>query len=254
MNNFPYKYYRYGSDDSQDVDILISIPKEDMPIIQEDRKRFVKKLTTDYNLEYWNSNLIVIENGIVVDTIYPKTWIDSINNSLFYTYHLHEQKYPLPIIKNVQRNKLLAIFKTVRTVLSMLTRTEYRSIVKIALNSKIFNDKIKILSSIDFTRIENFKQTNMKDEDIWKVIAFYISQNIALVNDNIEIYTKKDMLNYSENLYPFLYRKEITIDLKYHLNDIIKTYIDIISEYDYVIDDDILSCNGEYINIKNEIF
>lgn len=52
MKNFPYKYYRYGSDDSQDVDILISIQKEDMPIIQEDRKRFVKKLTSDYNLEY----------------------------------------------------------------------------------------------------------------------------------------------------------------------------------------------------------
>jgi hypothetical protein len=136
----------------------------------------------------------------------------------------------------------------------MLTRTDYRSVVKIALNSKNFNDKIKTLSTIDFTRIENFKQTNMKDEDIWKVISFYISQNIALVNDNIEIYTKKDMLKYSENLYPFLYRKEITIDLKNYLNDIIKTYIGIISEYYYVIDDDILSCNGEYINIKNEIF
>lgn len=58
------------------------------------------------------------------------------------------------------------MFKTVRTVLSMLTRTEYRSVVKIALNSKIFYDKIQVLSSVDFTRIENYKQTNTKDDDI----------------------------------------------------------------------------------------
>ena len=35
---FPYPYYLYGSNDSLDTDVIISIPKEMMPKYQEERK------------------------------------------------------------------------------------------------------------------------------------------------------------------------------------------------------------------------
>lgn len=241
-----YKYYFYGSDDSTDIDVLISIPANDMPIIQEDRKRFVKSISQDN----WNANLMVVENGIVTDTIYPKTWIDSVNNSLFYTYHLHNNIYPNPILNPVKRNKLLVAFKALRTICSVITRTEYRSVVKPVLNGKNIYDMIELLYQIDFTKISSFNQRNMKDEDIWKVIAFYIGQYISLENNEIEIYTKKDLIHYHPLLTNFIYRKNIDKNV---LNMYKIIFLDILKSKDYIINNDVLICGDEKIQIKNEI-
>jgi len=67
-----------------------------MPVQQEDRK----KLELEYNFNNkLNPTLVVIENGLIVDTVYPKSSVDSINNSLYYTYnnHLNKQKFKNPI-------------------------------------------------------------------------------------------------------------------------------------------------------------
>ena len=256
-NSFPYPYYFYGSHDSQDTDVLISIPQEDMPTYQEDRKRFVKKLEEEYELS-WNVNLVVIKDGIVVDTIYPKTWIDSVNNSLFNTYKLHNNKqlFPLPIKNEVKRNKLLAIYKTLRTVLSMLSRTHYRTTVKPILKGiHHFNLKLEALQKIDFTTVDIFNQDNVKDEDIWKIIAFYIGQNKSLIKDNIEIYTKTDLCKHHPELSDFVYRKEITLELKKTLNEMVYYYIyNILIPYGkYICDGSTLYCLDETIDMKNEI-
>ena len=198
MENFPYKYYFYGSEDSTDLDVLIQIDEKDMPVIQEDRKIFLKQIETKYNLK-WNSNLIVIENGIVSNTIYPKSWIDSINNSLFTTYsnHLNKQVYPLPITNLVKRNKLLAIYKTVRTILSMMTRTHYRTLIKPISNGiHPFNKKIEALSvhtdayqlEVNELRekIEKFEEIVKKQEDIVK-LALGVLQELDNIEENKEI-------------------------------------------------------------------
>src|SRR6478735_1935633 len=198
--NFPYKYYYFGSDDSLDEDVLIKINKKDLPSIQEDRKNLLFNIKKEYDLS-WNMNFIVVENDIVIDTIYPKSWIDSVNNSLFSTYNLHKdkQKYDLCIDRLIPRNKLLAIYKTVRTILSMLTRTQYRNDIKpIIKGIHDFKYKIDILSKIDFSILETFNQSNTLDIDIWKIIGFYLVQNYALIKDNIEIYTKKDAIKYDK--------------------------------------------------------
>lgn len=245
-----YPYYFYGSSDSIDSDVLISIPKSDMPDNQEDRKKLVKLLETDN----WNTNLIVVGNGIIVDTIYPKTWVDSLNNALYHTYknHLDKQKFPNPITHIVDRNILLSIYKTVRTVLSMLTRTHYRQDIKPILKGlHDFNYKIDALKKIDFTSIESFYQPNMKDIDVWKTIAFYISQNISLVRDGIEIYDKQSCVLYYPELHNFIYRLDIDKNI---LNKLLTEYISLIFSRQYNQTEYLLESNNEKIDTKNEIY
>jgi hypothetical protein len=257
MNNFPFKYFFYGSEDSLDLDVLIEISKEQMSSTQEERKQYLKQIETEYNFN-WNSNLIVIENGYISDTIYPKSWIDSLNNSLFITYknHLDKQKYELPIKGMVKRSKLLAIYKTVRTILAMLSRSHYRTIVKPILNScHDFYLKLDALKQIDFASIKEFNQRNMKDVDIWKVLAFYIAQNISLVKYDIEIYEKKTLLENHYQLSYFINRKQLSSTDIYHLNLYLKELIEMIENYGiFESEDNILKCKDEKINMKNETF
>jgi hypothetical protein len=74
---FPYPYYFYGSHDSQDADVLIQIPASLMPPSQEERKQLMKSIELEWELS-WNANLIVIEDGRISNTIFTKSWIDSL--------------------------------------------------------------------------------------------------------------------------------------------------------------------------------
>jgi len=205
----------------------------------------------------YNTNLVVIENGVVIDTIYPKSWIDSVNNSVFYTYknHLHKQVYELPIKEPVKRHKLLAIYKTVRVIMAHLSRTHYRTLVKPVLSGfHDFDLKLKTLPKIDFSTIIKFEQRNTTDIDIWKILAFYIAQNISLVKDDVEIYSKKDLIKYHPTLYNFIYRKELTKNDITELNRYLSIEIDMINNYgEYKSVNSILSCGSEQINMKNEV-
>jgi hypothetical protein len=260
--DFPYPYYFYGSHDSQDADVLIQIPSDMMPVEQEERKRLMKRLEEEWELS-WNANLIVVENGIIVNTIFPKTWIDSINNSLFHTYKLHQDKqvFPLPITHAVKRNKLLAVYKTVRTILSMLSRTHYRTTVKPILKGiHPFDLKLDALEKIDFTTITEFNQDNTTDVDIWKIIGFYLIQNIWLTYHNVEIYTKTDLcLHGGSMIKPFIYREEITKKDKDFLNTVVYAYVKNLREFGtYHCKENIMECDsikfkGEKIDMKNEV-
>ena len=256
LDDLPYKYYFYGSHDSTDEDVIVSIPKEMMPDIQEDRKRLIKAMSIEYNLP-WNGTLAVIEDGIITDTIFPKAWIDSLNNSLFNTYsnHTEKQLYPNPIERVVDRHRLLSIYKCVRTVMAMLSRTHYRTTVKPVLKGcHPFEKKIEALGKIDYTTITEFNQPNMEESDVWKVIAFYIGQNMSLIIRGVEIYSKSDLVNNYPLLKNFIYRKEITSLDKKILNNLLDDYIYMIETFGvYITDDTTLTCDDEKIDMKNEI-
>lgn len=252
---FPYKYYFYGSSNSVDKDVLIQIEKKEMPQVQEERKIFLKNLELEYHLN-WNTNLIVIENGIIIDTIYPKSWVDSLNNSLYVTYNLHEQVYENPINSMVKRHKLLAIYKAVRTVLSLNSRTDKRTFIRPFLNGiHDFNLKLKSLKSIDLRDINSFNQKNFKDIDIWKTISFYVGQNVLLIEQNIEIYTKNDLLRFYPELNVFINRFDYSnTDLNF-LHSLLEYWISLVESYGiYLSQGERLSCNNEFINMKNETF
>ena len=254
MVNIDYPYYFYGSDDSTDVDVMIAIPQQLMPIHQHDRKALVSHFEKEVNLN-WNATLIVIHNGYIADTIYPKAWIDSLNNSLWQTYNLHQQAYPNPLKGEVNRNYLLAIYKAVRTVLTMLTRTHYRTIIKPYLKGiHPFQKKLKALKQLDFKTISHFNQKNTNNANAWKTIAFYMGQNISLIQDDVQIYTKKHFVNLYPDLRNFIYRNPLTTQDIDMLNHYLKAWIKLIESWgNYNCQGSIMTCKHEKIEMRNEI-
>ncbi|MFC0780061.1 hypothetical protein [Flavobacterium sp. HJSW_4] len=252
---FPYPYYVYGSDDSTDLDVIIVISKEEMPEKQEDRKNKVLALLREYDLN-WNATFAVIENGRISDTIFTKSWIDSLNNALLETYSLHQQKHELLVTEKHLRNKTLAIYKAVRTVLTMLTRTEYRTQIRPILKGiHDFNLKLEALKNIDFVSISQFNQKNTDDIDIWKIIAFYVGQNIALIENDIEIYTKKKLVHHFKELEPFIYRKAILEEDKKVLQNYISHWLSLIHNFGpFQSENGFLTCKNECIDMLNEKF
>ena len=103
INNFPYPYFQYGSKSSTDIDVIVVISKEDMPAQQEARKQKIKALMLTFNLN-WNAIFVVIEQGVLVDTIYTKAWVDSLNNAFYHTHKFHKQFFKIPVVKTVKRN------------------------------------------------------------------------------------------------------------------------------------------------------
>jgi hypothetical protein len=250
-----YPYYFYGSEDSLDEDVIIAIPRAVMPLKQEDRKVLIWNMQQEYKFT-WNATLAVIEEGYIVDTIFPKSWIDRLNNALFSTYHLHPQVYPNPIKGMVKINTLLSIYKAVRTVLTVCTRTHFRPEVRPVMKGiHDFNLKIAALKKLDFLTIDEFNQKNTADVDIWKIIAFYIGQNISLLRDHREIYTKKDFLSHYPDLEAFIYRKTLSFYDKVTLQKYLSAWIEMLENHgEYVSANGILTCNDERINMGDETF
>ena len=254
-DNFPYPFYFYGSADSIDCDVIIAILRSEMPVIQEDRKEWLKSLEQKYALK-WNTVLAVIEGGYIVDTIYPKTWTDSLNNALWNTYSLHYQVFPNPISGKLKRNRLLAIYKAVRTVMSVLTRTHLRTTIRPVVNGvHPFEQKIAALEKVFLPELTDFGQRNMKNEDIWKTIAFYIGQNLSLILDEIEIYTKADLVLHHPSLRKFIYRESLDENDKMELQRTMKQWLTMIKNYgEYLSTENILRCKDEIVEMKKEIY
>lgn len=255
MPDFPFQFYFYGSDDSQDQDVIIIIPQNLMPVLQEERKIMVQELVLSHQ-KPWNATLATLKEGYLADTIYPKAWIDSLNNSLFTTYHLHSQVYEKPVIGLVKRNKLLTIYKTARTTLTLLTRTHLRTCIRPIVNGiHSFHLKLDALKIVNLTEIDDFNQKNTKNEDIWKTMAFYLGQNLSLIEQNIEIYTKKDLVRYHPLLENLIYRRSITSQDKEILQSYLLHWIEMAENYGtYTSHQGILSCKDETIDMKNEVF
>ncbi|MBX7243057.1 MAG: hypothetical protein K1X92_15040 [Bacteroidia bacterium] len=253
--NFPYRLYFYGSVDSLDTDVIIEIPRDEMPLIQEDRKVKLKLIESQYEIE-WNCILAVIENGYISDTIYPKTWIDSLNNALLETYSLHEQYFSNPVCGKMPRNRLLAIYKTLRTIMSVLTRTHLRGIIRPVVNGvHPFEDKMEAVSRVFLPEITDFHQRNMLNTDIWKTIAFYIGQNLSLITSGIEIYTKKDLLKYHPSLASFILRKPLLEEDKYVLQDYLEKWLQMTRDFGtFTSEGTNLYCKEEAIDMKKEIY
>lgn len=184
----------HGSENSLDVDAYVIIPE---PIEFKE----AKKLCDSYRL--LNANLLVITDG-VVSWCYKGT-IDECNNSIMHTYSLHEQNIENPIVRIVNRSYALKLVRTVRGLLSYMSRTEYRECVKKALRSSSFDEKIRVLSSIDLEKIEDFEKTSLIET--YKFLAFQLGQTLALLKDNVELFTKNATGEYYPQLNSYLQRE-----------------------------------------------
>jgi hypothetical protein len=191
------EYFRFGSADSIDHDMFYRF--DEMPNTAECKAFCASK-------EIDNKNIIVIKDGIIIDTF--KGTPDEVNNILFHTYSLHEQKFPNPIERTVERSVPLKTIRAIRIILSYLSRTEYRSEIKRALLSLNFKNRLDTLSKLDFRKFENgFGNRKGAFCDICKSLAFQIGQTLALILGK-EVYTKKEISELYPELEPFLYRRE----------------------------------------------
>lgn len=202
------KFQVFGSGSSVDLDCMVflegydTIPsnKESSDLCQKYSEMIAIYTGTDKPV---NTNIAILRDGIVAECY--KGTPDEVNNSLCLTYQLHKQYYPLQLDRLSKRDVELKILRTLRVILSFLSRSEHRKIVKKALKADVYA-KIGTLAKIDLSKVERH-DVKVSMEDYHKVIAFQLGQTIALLRD-IELYTKEGIGGYFPELKKMLDRKE----------------------------------------------
>jgi paraquat-inducible protein B len=190
--------YIHGSADSTDVDVVYVV--DELPSFA-DCKRFCAEDKAE------NRNVLTVENGIVINCF--KGTPDEINNSLLKTYSLHKQNSPLVIERTVERVVPIKVVRAMRIIISHLSRTALRPIIKSALRGSwserldCLNVIQETLDKLDFEHANN----NMSAADIKKVLAFQMGQTLALLNGK-ELYTKAEIASEYPQLRATLYREQ----------------------------------------------
>jgi len=219
------RYYLFGSENSQDYDILVeydSIPN-DIDKAHALCKKFNVELQLIYPDKEINSNLITINNNQIIDC--HKGTIDELTNCLYYTYHLHEQKFPNPILTPVERDLNEKILRVARFIITFYSRTDLRQEIKPALKGDLYK-RLAVLNKIDYTIMTDFVGKKEKIEDIYKANAFQYGQVFSLIDGfDSDSYTKNGIIKNYPDLAPFLNR-DINLDLK-----ILNRYLNRFIEY-----------------------
>lgn len=222
------KYYLFGSENSLDYDILVEcdyIPK-DIHQAHVICKEFNDKLSAVYTDKKINCNLITVKDNEIIN--YYKGTIDELNNCLFYTYDLHKQAFPNPILKSVERDLNEKILRVSRFILTFYSRTELRKEIKCALRSNLLQ-RLAVLKKIDFKTMTEFTDKKEKTEDIYKILAFQLGQVLLMINNKeSEIYTKNRIINNFPELSTLLNRGKITDWDLYVLNVFLRKFIEYI--------------------------
>lgn len=190
-----YPIIKHGSEDSLDIDAYIIIPE---PLTMQE----AKKLCDSY--KDVNGNLLSVKDG-VVNWCYKGT-VDECNNSILATYGLHKQVAPNPITAALPRSYALKMIRTVRGLLSYHSRTEKREEVKKALQSADLDFKLDVLTSIDLRDVTDYQKSSLVET--YKFFAFQLGQTLALLKDNVELFTKGDVAAHYPELRGYLQRKE----------------------------------------------
>lgn len=192
-----HKIIIHGSENSLDRDAYVIIPS----ILDKNNAKKLCDSLTDIN-----ANLLVIENGQVIWSY--KGTIDECNNSILATYHLHIQETENPIMQKMDRNYGLKMLRTIRGLLSYNSRTDLREIIKKALVSNSFDEKVSVLKQVNLNTILDFQKTSLIET--YKFFAFQMGQTLALLEDNVELFTKNSVGAYYPELQDYLDRKSVT--------------------------------------------
>ena len=198
MNN---RYYIFGSASSLDLDVLVFI--DHLPSLEESKKmcNVFNESLKSISSKKINSNLATIKSNVLTSVF--KGTLDEVNNSVIDTYHLHKQVHPLIITQRIKRDKDAKVLRSVRSILSFLSRTQYREQVKQSLQNDLSN-KLDALDNIDLSL--PLELTKYPIVDVYKTISFQIGQCSALLDD-IELFTKEDIANRYPMLTDFIFRK-----------------------------------------------
>lgn len=210
----PPIYQIFGSENSLDVDLVFFIEKMPETIAEKLAlsKELSRSIVSFFPEKVINANLAVCKNGHLTE-VYKGT-TDELNNALFHTYDLHKQKQENRIKKLLVRDADLKFLRSTRMILSFVSKTEYRVLVKKALNGNL-KEKIQALEKLDLTKIVFFGK-GKNNTDILKSIAFQLGQCISLLEGK-ELYTKNQIAENFPELRKYLFRQE-----NVNLNDLQK--------------------------------
>jgi hypothetical protein len=192
-----YQFITHGSENSLDKDVYVIIP-ESLPM------KDAKKLCDSF--AEINANLITIENG-KVNWVYKGT-VDECNNSILATFNLHKQDVDCPVTVKAERAYAQKMLRTVRGLLSYVSRTELRETIKAALVTSNMDQKIEALKKINLNDIKDFGKSPIIET--YKFYAFQMGQTLALLEDNIELFTKNSVAQYYPELADYLARKDVS--------------------------------------------
>lgn len=202
-------YQIFGSENSTDIDVMFFV--EEIPanipacraLCNDLAQQFQQKKGISENI---NSNISVVENGRIVAIF--KGIVDESNNALFHTYKLHYQDFENNISQVLPRNIDAKLIRTARVLLSFLTKTTERSLVKKALQSN-FGEKLAALKTLTLRNYETESALGNTNSlpDFQKTFAFQIGQTLALLEGR-EYYTKNEVGAHFPDLQPFLNRNK----------------------------------------------
>lgn len=194
----------FGSEDSIDFDVMYFL--DEIPSVAE-CKQFEAELVQTFPIKdkKANVNFAVVRDGVIVD-VYKGT-PDECNNCILHTYHLHAkfQCFNLRIINPLKRNIELKLARSLRIILSFMSRTQFREKIKEALKGTT-QQKMDLLKEIKFEEIKDLNKNNHDLIEFYKHVAFQIGQCLGLIV-GLEYYTKKSIYNDWEIFENFLTRK-----------------------------------------------
>jgi hypothetical protein len=198
----PTQFAIFGSHDSEDLDVMYFV--DELPTLQECKILAAQLEAQHQSTKEVDVNLCVVKDCHVVTTY--KGTVDEVNNMLHYTTNMHVQPSTFPEIKAMDRNIPLKVARVLRGILSFISRTEYRPLIKQALKGDAW-EKLNTLQCIRLETINDLGDKNKTMQDFYKLFAFQVGQAMGLMNGD-EFYSKKSIAKQYPLLKPYLYREE----------------------------------------------
>lgn len=198
----PTQFAIFGSHDSEDLDVMYFV--DELPTLQECKRLAAQLEAQHQSTKAVDVNLCVVKDCHVVTTY--KGTVDEVNNMLHYTTNMHAQPSTFPEIRAMDRNIPLKVARVLRGILSFISRTEYRPLIKQALRSDGWT-KLITLHSIKLESITDLGDKNKTMQDFYKLFAFQVGQAMGLMN-GVEFYSKNSIATQYPILRPYLYREE----------------------------------------------
>ncbi len=218
----------FGSSDSQDVDVLVLLDEIILPLKHHQCvnmcKSYTKMVAEQLGLDENNVdvNLCKVENGVMVWC--AKGYADETNNALLATYNDHKQTHPCFVTQKLPRLVDYKIHRAIRCFLGSLTRSQYRDLVKSALNPKqTLNERMLCAQIIDMSQLEWSRTINVADKLKRSVVQ--LLQCISLI-DGQELYTKQELRQYYPNMTHFINRDTPTTEDYNNLQLLINIFAD----------------------------
>lgn len=204
-------YNIFGSEDSLDYDIMVYV--EDIPSIVMCKKwckEYEEELSKIYTDKPIDVNLAVVKDNMIVDVY--KGFPAECNDMIYWTYKRHEQTYACMVSEVVGLTDEYIhtkVARTVRILISSLSRTVHRPMIKKALKGT-FMDQLCILSMISLDSV-NILHNKHSNEEVRKHLAFHVGQCIGVL-DGMQLFSKSSIGDHYHLLKPYLERETEGVD------------------------------------------